>query len=101
MVIATVVQLEELDARLRKVAKDNDMTCDHPVGICCGWHHEGYQGRAGITKTALYHYARELKETMVETDKVVRKEGTGAWDCYPPSAHAEVKAIIKAVRGLK
>ena len=102
MITATITQLEELDARLQKVARENDMDCDHAVGICCGWHYEGYRGTQGspapINKRRLYEYAKELKQTMLETDKVVRAEGHGAWDCYPPEAHEEVRAIIKAVR---
>lgn len=97
-------QLLELDKRLLQVMKDCDMTCDHSVGICCGFHYNGYRTPHGnpapINKTALYHYARELRIVMKESDKQARKECRGAFDCYPPEIHAEVKAIIKAIRML-
>ena len=107
IIVATKVleiqALEELDRRLLKVAKDNDfLSCDHSVNICSGWHYYGYRGTQGdpapINKCRLYEYAKELKQAMVESDRTVRADGTGAWDCYPKEAHAEVRAIIKAVR---
>ena len=90
--------MEALDVRMLTVAKDCDMDCDHSVGVCCGWHYKGYHDNKGnpayITKTALYFYAKCLKETMQETDKM------NGGDLFPLSSWNELKAIIKAIRAL-
>lgn len=90
--VVTIVVLKVLEARMLRVANECDIFCDHSVGICCGWHYEGYGG-GGITKTGFKRYLVDLKKTMVETDRLNP-------DCtFEPKYYRELDSIMRTLKG--